>query len=93
MFDFKEWLRQGLVDGYKGNYFSMPNVITMTANYISKGMLTISDAETIDNQCKAFDAEQEQIQNGVENDPIDDGFTHPGTLEPVEEQEEVTSDG
>lgn len=90
MFDFKLWLRTGIINGYKTGDFSMPYVTTMTANYISKGMLTIDDASQIDESCKAWDQEQlakqqqEEIQNGEEVDP---GFTHP------EVEEEVTPDG
>lgn len=88
MFDFKEWLRNGLINGYKDGSFSQPHVVTMTANYISKGMLTVEDASIIDSECLAWDEylkEQEEIQNGEEIDP---GFTHPG-----ETSEEVVTDG
>lgn len=60
MFDFKEWLKNGLIDGYKDGNFSMPHVTTMTANYISKGMLTVEDAATIDSACKEWDKKKAQ---------------------------------
>ena len=51
MFDFKSWLKQGLIDGYNSGEFSRPGIITMTANYIAKGMLTEADAAEIDAAC------------------------------------------
>ena len=58
MFDFKEWLKKGIIDGYKQDFFSMPHVTTMTANYISSGMLVEDDAEYIAAACAEWDAEK-----------------------------------
>ena len=53
-FDFKSWLKTGLIDGYKQSSFSMPHVTTMTANYIMAGMLTNEDAAEIAEACAEF---------------------------------------
>lgn len=86
MFDFKSWLKTGLIDGYKQGSFSMPYITTMTANYIIKGLLTVDDAEEIDAACKAWDeelAKQEAEKN--QNGEVDPGFTHPETSAEPEE--------
>ena len=51
MFNFKEWLKSGIIGGYNSGEFSRPGIITMTANYIAKGMLTEADAAEIDAAC------------------------------------------
>lgn len=59
MFDFKAWLKQdGLINGYRSGEFSYPGVVTMTANYISRGMLDNTDAADIDTACKKIDADK-----------------------------------
>ena len=64
MFDFKSWLKQGLIDGYASGEFSRPAVIVMTANYISKGMLTEADAAEIDAACPE-PVEPEPMPEGI----------------------------
>lgn len=51
MFNLKDWLKEGLISGYKSGEFSRPYVITTTASYISKGVLTEADAAEIDAAC------------------------------------------
>lgn len=51
MFDLKEWVKGGLIQGYASGEFSRPGVITMTANYIIRGLLTEADAAEIDAAC------------------------------------------
>lgn len=51
MFNFKEWLKEGIIGGYQSGEFSRPGIITMTANYIARGMLTEADAAEIDAGC------------------------------------------
>lgn len=53
MFNLKDWLKEGIIDGYHSGEFSRPAIITMTANYIARGMLTEADAEEIDAACPA----------------------------------------
>lgn len=51
MFDLKEWVKSGLIQGYESGEFSRPGIITMTANYIIRGLLTEADAAEIDAAC------------------------------------------
>lgn len=51
MFDLKEWVKSGLIQGYKSGELSKPGIITMTANYIIRGLLTEADAAEIDAAC------------------------------------------
>lgn len=86
MFDFKEWLKSGLIDGYKQGSFSMPYIITMTANYIVAGMLTQSDAAEIQAVCAAWDEELKRIEEEKKaQEEIDPGFTRPDS-QPLEEE-------
>ena len=72
MFDLKSWLVTGLVDGYKGGYFSLPHVTTMTANYVVSGLLTEADAEIIASECEEWDAEN-QPENTTASDDTGEG--------------------
>lgn len=77
-FDFKSWLKTGLIDGYKQSSFSMPHVTTMTANYIMAGMLTNEDAAEIAAACAEWDEEQARIEAEKEQaEQVDPGFTQP----------------
>ena len=62
MFDLKEWVKSGLIQGYESGEFSRPGIITMTANYIIRGLLTEADAAEIDAACP----EPEQLETPVE---------------------------
>lgn len=62
MFDLKEWVKNGLIQGYESGEFSRPGIITMTANYIIRGLLTEADAAEIDAACQ----EPEQLETAVE---------------------------
>ena len=77
-FDFKSWLKTGLIDGYKQSSFSMPHVTTMTANYIMAGMLTNEDAAEIAAACAEWDKEQARLEAEKEQaEQVDPGFTRP----------------
>lgn len=77
-FNFKTWLKTGLIDGYKEGSFSMPYIVTMTANYIAAGMLTNEDAAEIAAACAAWDEEQARLEAEKEQaEQIDPGFTQP----------------
>lgn len=69
MFDFKSWLKQGLIDGYNSGEFSRPGIITMTANYIAKGMLTEADAAEIDAACPVPVEPEEPT---ITDEPVED---------------------
>ena len=91
MFDFKEWLKSGLIDGYKQGSFSMPYIITMTANYIAAGMLTNEDAAEIAAFCTAWDEEQARLEAEKEQaEQVDPGFTQP--LDPESSPAENTAE-
>lgn len=77
MFDFKAWLKTGLVDGYKQGSFSMPYITTMTANYIVAGMLMQADAAEIATACAAWDEEQKRLKEKKAQQEVDPGFTQP----------------
>lgn len=51
MFNLKEWLKEGIIGGYQSGEFSRPKIITLTGDYIAKGMLTEADAAEIDAAC------------------------------------------
>ena len=90
-FDFKTWLKTGLIDGYKQSNFSMPHVTTMTANYIMAGMLTNEDAAEIAAACASWDEEQARLEDKKEQaEQIDPGFTQP--LDPETKPAENTDE-
>lgn len=73
MFDLKDWLVKGIVNGYKGGYFSLPHVTTMTANYVVSGLLTEADAANISAECDAWDAvNQPMNEDGPEEEMLPD---------------------
>lgn len=93
MFDFKSWLKTGLIDGYKQGSFSIPHVTTMTANYIMAGMLTQEDAAEIDAACTAWSEEQARLEAEKEQtEEIDPGFNQPMDPEskPADDTTETT---
>lgn len=93
-FDFKTWLKDGLKSGYKDGSFSMPYIVTMTANYIAAGMLTNEDAAEIAAACAAWDEERARLEAEKEQaEQIDPGFTQPLDPEspPADNTPETTS--
>lgn len=89
-FDFKAWLKTGLIDGYKDGSFSMPHVTTMTANYIMAGMLTNEDAAEIAAACTAWDEQAKLEAEKEQAEQIDPGFTQP--MEPESPPAENTDE-
>lgn len=71
MFDLKSWLVRGLVDGYKGGYFSRPYVTTKTADYIVSGLLTEADAAQISDACDEWDKSQADVEEGQPAEEVD----------------------
>ncbi|MBC8558906.1 hypothetical protein [Fumia xinanensis] len=69
MFNLKEWLKEGIIGGYKSGEFSRPGIITMTANYIARGMLTEADAAEIDAACPVLVAPEEPT---ITDEPVED---------------------
>lgn len=62
MFNLAQWLIDGLIEGYTTGEFSRPAVVTMTANYIARGILTEADAAAIDAACPPVVEQQEEGQ-------------------------------
>lgn len=51
MFNLSEWLVKGIIDGYKKGYTPFSRVTELTAAYVSKGLITESQAEEIAVAC------------------------------------------
>lgn len=62
MFNLVQWLINGLIEGYETGEFSRPAVVTMTANYIARGILTEVDAAAIDAACPPVVEQQQEVQ-------------------------------
>ncbi len=62
MFNLAQWLIQGIIEGYETGEFSRPAVVTMSANYIARGILTEADAAAIDAACPPVVEQQEEGQ-------------------------------
>jgi hypothetical protein len=51
MFNFSEWLVQGIIDGFDKGFTSFARVTELTAAYVSKGFITEKQAEQIAIAC------------------------------------------
>lgn len=51
MFNFSEWLKAGIIDGYKMGHTPFVRVTEMTATYLSKGFINEAQAEEIAISC------------------------------------------
>ena len=51
MFNFSEWVVSGIVDGFKKGLTPFSKVTELTANYLSKGIISQSQAEAIAQAC------------------------------------------
>ena len=51
MFDFSEWLKIGIIDGYKKGYTPFSRVTEITATYYSKGLISEEQAKEIMDTC------------------------------------------
>lgn len=51
MFNFSEWLKAGIIDGYRKGHIPFVKVTEMTAAYISKGFITEEQAKEIVAEC------------------------------------------
>jgi hypothetical protein len=59
MFNFSEWLVNGIVDGYKKGEITFSGVTKFTAIYLSNGFITKEQAEEIRNACPCPIIEEE----------------------------------
>ena len=65
MFNFSEWLKAGIIDGYRKGLTPFVKVTELTAAYLSKGFITEAQAEEIVTECPApiIDTEvEEEVQ-------------------------------
>jgi hypothetical protein len=53
MFVFAEWVVAGIIDGYKKGLTPFAKVTEMTANYLTKGIITQEQANQIALECPA----------------------------------------
>lgn len=47
MFNFSKWVVEGIIDGYKSGLTPFAKVTELTANYLTKGIITQEQAEQI----------------------------------------------
>lgn len=47
MYDFSQWLIDGIISGYKSGEFTFAKVTELTAAYISKGFISTVQADSI----------------------------------------------
>lgn len=60
MFNFSEWLKAGIIDGYENGFTPFVKVTEMTAVYLSKGFITEAQAEEIATACPSPIIETEE---------------------------------
>ncbi len=53
MFNFSEWLKAGIIDGYKKGLTPFVKVTELTAAYLSKGFITEAQATEVMEACPA----------------------------------------
>ena len=58
MFNFSEWLKSGIIDGYKNGDTPFARVTELTASYLSKGFISQAQAEEIATICPSPIVEQ-----------------------------------
>ena len=51
MFDFSVWVVNGVIDGYRTGLTPFAKVTELTTNYLTKGIITQEQAETIAKAC------------------------------------------
>ena len=51
MFNFSEWLKIGIIDGYKKGLTPFSRVTEITATYYSKGFITEAQVQEIMDEC------------------------------------------
>ncbi len=51
MFNFSDWLKAGIIDGYKKGLTPFSKVTEITATYYSKGFLSEEQVQEIMNEC------------------------------------------
>ncbi len=54
MFQFREWLIDGIVQGYCTGEHTWPETVLCTADYVAQGVLSADDAEAVEKRCRSF---------------------------------------
>ena len=62
MFNLSEWLKAGIIDGYKKGYTPFSRVTELTANYMLKSLITEEQVEEIATACPAPVYEEELME-------------------------------
>lgn len=58
MFNFSQWIVKGVIDGYKSGLTPFAKVTELTANYLTKGLITQDQAEYIATTCPGLTTEK-----------------------------------
>ncbi len=53
MFQFREWLIDGIVQGYRTGEHTWSETVLCTADYVAQGVLSNADAEAVERRCHA----------------------------------------
>jgi hypothetical protein len=64
MFNFSEWLKAGIIDGYKNGHTPFVKVTELTVAYLSKGFITEAQATEIAMECPAPIIEPDVVEEG-----------------------------
>lgn len=62
MFNLSEWLKAGIIDGYKKGYTPFSRVTELTANYMLKSLITEEQVKEIAAACPAPVYEEEIVE-------------------------------
>lgn len=60
MFDFSKWVVDGILDGYKKGITPFAKITELTANYLTKGIITQEQADEIAVACPSPTVGEEQ---------------------------------
>ena len=63
MLDLSKWLVSGIIDGFKKGFTPFSKVTELTANYLSKGLISQSQVEQIVAEIPAPNTEESEIVN------------------------------
>ena len=62
MFNFSNWLKSGIIDGYKKGLTPFSKVTEITATYYSKGFLSEEQVQEIMNECPLEEIAEETTE-------------------------------
>ena len=64
MFNLSKWLVAGIIDGYRKGHTPFVKVTEMTASYLSKGLISETQAEEIAEACPIPEATENTEETG-----------------------------